>query len=153
MIQAGMEFGTNTPYGEYTLIWIMLIPRFFFSMDVLKRCCRVLCSGSALLRCGEAQKQLGEAEKKFVQSTNIHFLNPLRSFSEGEYKAIQVTDPDSYSSTLTLWLCVCAPRFLICVLSFRPSLLFRNCLYAWIIYKLACLCVCFFIGWAQDVGK
>ncbi|KAM8737429.1 endophilin-B1-like [Acanthopagrus schlegelii] len=59
MIQAGMEFGTNTPYGM------------------------------ALLRCGEAQKQLGEAEKKFVQSTNIHFLNPLRRFSEGEYKAIQ----------------------------------------------------------------
>ncbi|TMS20959.1 Endophilin-B1 [Larimichthys crocea] len=59
MSQAGLEIGPNTPYGM------------------------------ALLRCGEAQKQLGEAEKKFVQSTNIHFLNPLRSFTEGEYRAIQ----------------------------------------------------------------
>uniref|UniRef100_A0A8C3AUU2 BAR domain-containing protein n=1 Tax=Cyclopterus lumpus TaxID=8103 RepID=A0A8C3AUU2_CYCLU len=55
MVQAGLEMGSNTPYG------------------------------TALLRCGEAQKQLGEAERKFVQSTNIHFLTPLRSFTEGEY--------------------------------------------------------------------
>uniref|UniRef100_UPI0037E75901 endophilin-B1-like n=1 Tax=Semicossyphus pulcher TaxID=241346 RepID=UPI0037E75901 len=59
MIQAGMEMGSNTPYGI------------------------------ALLRCGEAQKQLGEAERQFVQSTNIHYLTPLRSFTEGEYKAVQ----------------------------------------------------------------
>ncbi|KAM9341536.1 endophilin-B1-like [Symphorus nematophorus] len=59
MIQAGMEMGSNTPYGM------------------------------ALLKCGEAQKQLGEAEKKFIQSSNIHFLSPLRSFTEVEYKAIQ----------------------------------------------------------------
>ncbi|XP_029316155.1 endophilin-B1-like [Cottoperca gobio] len=60
MTQAGLEMGSNTPYG------------------------------SALLRNGEAQKQLGEAERKFVQSTNIHFLTPLRSFAEGEYRAMQV---------------------------------------------------------------
>ncbi|KAM6917392.1 endophilin-B1-like [Lycodopsis pacificus] len=59
MTQAGLGMGSNTPYG------------------------------SALLRCGEAQKQLGEAERKFVQSTNIHFLTPLRSFTEGEYGAMQ----------------------------------------------------------------
>ncbi|CAJ1074373.1 endophilin-B1-like [Xyrichtys novacula] len=59
MIQAGMEIGSSTPYG------------------------------TAMLKCGETQKQLGEAERQFVQSTNIHFLTPLRSFSEGEYKAIQ----------------------------------------------------------------
>ncbi|XP_074547647.1 endophilin-B1-like [Halichoeres trimaculatus] len=59
MIQAGMEIGSSTPYG------------------------------TALLRCGETQKQLGEAERQFVQSTNIHFLTPLKSFSDGEYKAIQ----------------------------------------------------------------
>ncbi|XP_044022252.1 endophilin-B2-like isoform X2 [Siniperca chuatsi] len=59
MIQAGLEMGANTPYG------------------------------TALLRCGEAQKHLGEAERKFVQSTNIHFLTPLRTFTEGEYRAIQ----------------------------------------------------------------
>ncbi|XP_076013557.1 endophilin-B1-like [Genypterus blacodes] len=59
MSQAGMEMKPNTPYG------------------------------SALLRCGEAQKQLGKAERKFAQSTNIHFLTPLRSFTEGEYRVIQ----------------------------------------------------------------
>ncbi|XP_059210026.1 endophilin-B1-like [Centropristis striata] len=59
MTQAGQEMGSNTPYG------------------------------SALLRCGEAQKQLGEVERKFVQSTNIHFLSPLKSFTEGEYRTMQ----------------------------------------------------------------
>ncbi|KAM6913046.1 endophilin-B1-like [Xenentodon cancila] len=59
MTLAGLEMGSNVPYG------------------------------TALIKCGEAQKQLGEAEKRFVQSTNIHFLTPLRSFSEGEYRAIQ----------------------------------------------------------------
>ncbi|XP_054652403.1 endophilin-B1-like isoform X2 [Dunckerocampus dactyliophorus] len=59
MTQAGLEMGTNTPYG------------------------------TALLRCGEAQKQLSEAQRHFVQSTNIHFLTPLRRFSGCEYKAIQ----------------------------------------------------------------
>ncbi|XP_054894917.1 endophilin-B1-like [Poeciliopsis prolifica] len=59
MTQAGLEIGSNTPYG------------------------------TALIRCGEAQKQLGEAERKFAECTNIHFLTPLRSFTEGEYRAIQ----------------------------------------------------------------
>lgn len=59
MTHAGLEIGSNTPYG------------------------------TALIRCGEAQRQLGEAERKFVQSTNIHFLTPLRSFTEGEYRAMQ----------------------------------------------------------------
>uniref|UniRef100_A0A8C5H5B9 Endophilin-B1-like n=1 Tax=Gouania willdenowi TaxID=441366 RepID=A0A8C5H5B9_GOUWI len=55
MIQAGMEIGSTTPYG------------------------------TALLRCGETQKHLGEAERKFTQSINIHFINPLRRFTEDEY--------------------------------------------------------------------
>uniref|UniRef100_A0A3Q2EE10 Endophilin-B1-like n=1 Tax=Cyprinodon variegatus TaxID=28743 RepID=A0A3Q2EE10_CYPVA len=59
MTQAGLEIGSNTPYG------------------------------TALLRCGETQKQLGEAERKFAECTNIHFLTPLKSFTEGEYKVIQ----------------------------------------------------------------
>ncbi|XP_012731208.2 endophilin-B2 [Fundulus heteroclitus] len=59
MTQAGLEIGSNTPYG------------------------------TALIRCGEAQKQLGEAERKFAECTNIHFLTPLKSFTEGEYRAIQ----------------------------------------------------------------
>lgn len=46
--------------------------------------------GAALLRCGDVQKQLGAAERKFVQSANIHFLRPLRSFSQGGHALIQV---------------------------------------------------------------
>ncbi|XP_011488481.1 endophilin-B1 [Oryzias latipes] len=59
MVQAGLEVGSTTPYG------------------------------TALMRCGGTQKQLGETERKFVQSVNIHFLTPLRCFTEGEYRAIQ----------------------------------------------------------------
>ncbi|XP_061651435.1 endophilin-B1-like isoform X1 [Phyllopteryx taeniolatus] len=59
MIQAGLEMGTSSPYG------------------------------TSLLRCGEAQKQLGEAQRKFSQSANIHFLNPLRRFGECEYRTMQ----------------------------------------------------------------
>lgn len=56
-----------------------------------------VCAGMSLLRCGEAQKQLGEAEKKFVQSTDIHFLSPLRSFSDGQYRVLQV---HTYTTTV-----------------------------------------------------
>ncbi|XP_047200823.1 endophilin-B1-like [Girardinichthys multiradiatus] len=59
MTQAGLEIGSNTPYG------------------------------TALIRCGETQKQLGEAERKFAECTNIHFLATLKSFTEGEYRVIQ----------------------------------------------------------------
>ncbi|XP_057715301.1 endophilin-B1-like [Corythoichthys intestinalis] len=59
MIQAGLEMGTNSPYG------------------------------TSLLRCGEVQKQLGEAQRKFAQSANIHFLSPLRRFGASEYKTMQ----------------------------------------------------------------
>ncbi|XP_077396166.1 endophilin-B1-like [Festucalex cinctus] len=59
MIQAGLEMGTNSHYG------------------------------TSLLRCGEAQKQLGEAQRKFAQSANIHFLSPLRRFGAYEYRTMQ----------------------------------------------------------------
>ncbi|XP_055087018.1 endophilin-B1-like isoform X2 [Periophthalmus magnuspinnatus] len=59
MTSAGLELGSNTPYG------------------------------SALVKFGETQKQLGEAERKFAHSTNIHFIIPLRSFTEGEYRTLQ----------------------------------------------------------------
>ncbi|XP_034051113.1 uncharacterized protein LOC117532008 [Thalassophryne amazonica] len=59
MSQAGLEVGSDTPYG------------------------------AALLRCGDAQKHLGEADKHFVQSAHIHFLAPLLTFTDGEYRTIQ----------------------------------------------------------------
>ncbi|XP_030629955.1 endophilin-B1b isoform X2 [Chanos chanos] len=58
MIDSGHEFGPGTAYG------------------------------SALIKCGETQKQLGSAEKEFIQSSAINFLTPFRNFIEGDYKTI-----------------------------------------------------------------
>ncbi|XP_072524962.1 endophilin-B1b isoform X2 [Salminus brasiliensis] len=58
MIDAGHEFGPGTAYG------------------------------SALIKCGETEKQLGSAEKEFIHSSAINFLTPFRNFIEGDYKTI-----------------------------------------------------------------
>lgn len=123
MIQAGMEMGPNAPYGQYisrsSSKWYGLyhISRHFclskvinnnkkWDIQVNRWVCvlsqqHAVSAGMSLLRCGEAQKQLGEAEKKFVQSTDIHFLTPLRSFSDGEYKALQVRTCASITAMFT----------------------------------------------------
>lgn len=159
MIQAGMDIGPITPYGEcinvikvdlkntasITIVNALQIPHyaqckkeniyvdsfsqvFFFFL----RYGNVWSSGKALLQCGEAQKRLGEAEKKFIQSTNIHFLNPLKSFTEAEYRVIQVTHTYTFFPMITvvfltsdpvtvfvfilfvcLFVCMCAYLFVI----------------------------------------
>lgn len=48
--------------------------------------------GSALLKCGQMQQKLAEAEGKFIQSSVTNFLVPLKNFLEGDVKALQVTD-------------------------------------------------------------
>uniref|UniRef100_W5KC12 Endophilin-B1 n=1 Tax=Astyanax mexicanus TaxID=7994 RepID=W5KC12_ASTMX len=58
MIDAGHEFGPGTAYG------------------------------SALIKCGEVEKQLGSSEKEFIHSSAINFLTPFRNFIEGDYKTI-----------------------------------------------------------------
>lgn len=58
MVDAGHEFGPGTPYG------------------------------TALIRCGEAEKQLGLAERESVQSASINFITPLNDFIEGDSKTI-----------------------------------------------------------------
>ncbi|KAI4871706.1 hypothetical protein NFI96_024851 [Prochilodus magdalenae] len=58
MIDAGHEFGPGTAYG------------------------------SALIKCGETEKQLGSAEKEFIHSAAINFLTPFRNFIDGDYKTI-----------------------------------------------------------------
>ena len=57
MIQAGMEFGTNTPYGEYTIIRIMLIPLFFFNSDGMFCVQEWLCSDVERLRSSSARQR------------------------------------------------------------------------------------------------
>ncbi|XP_030624053.1 endophilin-B1a isoform X4 [Chanos chanos] len=58
MIDSGNEFGPGTAYGN------------------------------ALIKCGETQKQIGAAEKEFIQSSAINFLTPFRNFLEGDFKTI-----------------------------------------------------------------
>uniref|UniRef100_A0A672FPI1 Endophilin-B1 n=1 Tax=Salarias fasciatus TaxID=181472 RepID=A0A672FPI1_SALFA len=58
MIESGSEFGPGTAYGN------------------------------ALLKCGETQKQIGGAEREFIQSAAINFLTPFRNFLEGDFKTI-----------------------------------------------------------------
>ncbi|XP_062335729.1 endophilin-B1a [Osmerus eperlanus] len=58
MIEAGSEFGPGTAYGN------------------------------ALIKCGETEKQIGGAEREFIQSSAINFLTPFRNFLEGDFKTI-----------------------------------------------------------------
>ncbi|CAF0859068.1 unnamed protein product [Brachionus calyciflorus] len=45
--------------------------------------------GSVLIKVGEAEKRLGSIEKEFVQKSSDCFLQPLKSFLEGQMKIIQ----------------------------------------------------------------
>jgi len=58
MIEAGNEFGPDTPYG------------------------------SALIRVGQAEKRLGELEKEYIKSTNEGLIMPLTSFLDEEMKNV-----------------------------------------------------------------
>ncbi|XP_022654045.1 endophilin-B1-like isoform X2 [Varroa destructor] len=58
MVNAGGAFGAGTPYG------------------------------SALIKVGQAEKNLGGAERDFGRSVHTHFLQPLRRFLEGDMKTI-----------------------------------------------------------------
>ncbi|KAM8882001.1 endophilin-B1a [Synchiropus picturatus] len=58
LIDSGHEFGPGTAYGN------------------------------ALIKCGEAEKQIGCAERELIQSSAINFLTPLRNFLEGDFKTI-----------------------------------------------------------------
>jgi len=58
MVEAGREFGPGTPYGD------------------------------ALVKCGQAQIQIGNAERDFVSATANNFLQPLSNFLEGDMKTI-----------------------------------------------------------------
>ncbi|GFS07243.1 endophilin-B1 [Elysia marginata] len=58
MVDAGNEFGPGTSYGN------------------------------ALVKCGQAQLQIGNAERDFITSTANNFLQPLSNFLEGDMKTI-----------------------------------------------------------------
>ncbi|KAI4880367.1 hypothetical protein NFI96_013981 [Prochilodus magdalenae] len=58
MIESGNEFGPGAAYGN------------------------------ALIKCGETEKQIGGAEREFIQSSAINFLTPFKNFLEGDFKTI-----------------------------------------------------------------
>ncbi|XP_034649611.1 endophilin-B2 isoform X4 [Trachemys scripta elegans] len=58
MVEAANDFGPGTPYGK------------------------------TLFKVGETQKRLGGAERDFMHSASINFLNPLRNFLEGDWRTI-----------------------------------------------------------------
>ncbi|XP_076327582.1 endophilin-B1-like isoform X9 [Tachypleus tridentatus] len=59
MMDAGSEFGAGTAYG------------------------------STLIKVGQTQQKLGQAEKEFIHSVSTGFIRPLRGFLEGDMKTIQ----------------------------------------------------------------
>ncbi len=46
--------------------------------------------GTILAKVGESEKKLGAVEKDFVLKSNDCFLQPLKSFLDGQMKTIQV---------------------------------------------------------------
>lgn len=60
MNEAGLEFGPLTPYG------------------------------SKLIQCGHSHQKLGLIHREFIQSAVIVYIQPLRSYLEGEMKSICV---------------------------------------------------------------
>lgn len=51
----------------------------------------MMMAGSALVKCGQMQQKLAEAERQFVQSSITNFLLPLKAFLDGDMKTIQVS--------------------------------------------------------------
>jgi endophilin-B len=60
MNEAGNDFGPSTPYG------------------------------STLIKCGQTHQKLGLTYKDFIQSAAMGYMQPLKSFLEGEMKSITV---------------------------------------------------------------
>ena len=46
--------------------------------------------GSALIKCGHTHQKLGLAYKEFIQSAAAGFMQPLKSFLDGEMKSLSV---------------------------------------------------------------
>lgn len=60
MTDAGNDFGPTMPYG------------------------------STLIKCGQTHQKLGLVYKDFIQSSAMGYMQPLKSFLEGEMKSITV---------------------------------------------------------------
>ena len=77
MTDAGNDFGASTQYGLRNRIESFNI---FFLVYL----------GSTLIKCGQTHQKLGLAYKDFIQSSAMGYIQPLRSYLEGEMKSITV---------------------------------------------------------------
>ncbi len=77
MCEAGNDFGPSTQYG------IKIKQNQHFLLYVLY-------SGSTLIKCGHSHQKLGQVHKEFVQSAANGFMQPLKSFLDGEMKSLTV---------------------------------------------------------------
>jgi hypothetical protein len=50
----------------------------------------ILHSGSTLIKCGHCHQKLGLAHKEFLQTASMGFMQPLKSFLDGEMKSLTV---------------------------------------------------------------
>lgn len=60
------------------------------------------------MKCGETEKQIGGAEREFIQGAAINFLTPFRNFLEGDFKTILV-GPDGPQRLPTVCLSLSPP--------------------------------------------
>lgn len=44
-----------------------------------------------MIKCGEAEKQIGGAGRELIQGAAINFLTPFKNFLEGDFKTILVS--------------------------------------------------------------
>ncbi len=72
MLEAGNEFGPSTQYG------------------------------STLIKCGQTHQKLGLAYKDFIQSSAMGYMQPMKSFLEGEMKSITVNIKSLISKRKTI---------------------------------------------------
>ena len=82
MCEAGNDFGPSTQYGKVTN---RNNDEFCFIVHF-----DLVCSGSALIKCGNTHQKLGLAYKEFIQSAAVGFMQPLKSFLDGEMKSLSV---------------------------------------------------------------
>ena len=75
MFEAGNDFGPSTQYGRKQTPIFSLIP---------------VVLGSALIKCGQSHQKLGLAYKEHIQSAAVGFMQPLKSFLDGEMKSLTV---------------------------------------------------------------
>ncbi len=67
------------------------------------RCLMIVVAGSALVKVGQTQQKLGQAERDFIASSANGFIQPLRAFLDGDMKTVQVRDADAASDKQCLF--------------------------------------------------